>query len=447
MDIVPLLLARIQFTTSLSFLALFMALAFALAWLLLFFKLRAHGSKQAGWTAAYRFWVRFFALSFVLALAAGLPVLIQLGSLWPGLMDKIGNVAGPLIGFGVLSVFILKSCFLGVMLFGQRRVSPWVHTFAVFMVAVGQAVTLFWVLVLQSWVQTPAGATLIDARYRVLDWNEVILNPSLSWNLGLMVLWSLLAAAFLMLGITALQALRRPLQDGERCTFKTALVVAVVASALQIPVLNGAAHVMAEYQPAKAAAAAGYWQSGTEPSWTVIGVPDSRARTNLYSWTLDQVGGAWLGRDEQQRYLGLDKYSGMRPPVGLTFWLLRAVLLLGGVMLLVSWLTAALTLRRKLDPSLLPKWWLRVMVGLLYTGGLVVLAGGAFSLVGMQPYVVNATITQTEVLGTTSTTALSLGLAGYAVLYIVLIAAFNGMLFHAARYGVVPVRKPGGQSQ
>ena len=116
-------------------------------------------------------------------------------------------------------------------------------------------------------------------------------------------------------------------------------------------------------------------------------------------------------------------------------------------MLLVSWLTAALTLRRKLDPSLLPKWWLRVMVGLLYTGGLVVLAGGAFSLVGMQPYVVNATITQTEVLGTTSTTALSLGLAGYAVLYIVLIAAFNGMLFHAARYGVVPVRKPGGQSQ
>ena len=447
MDIVPLLLARIQFTTSLSFLALFMALAFALAWLLLFFKLRAHGSGRAGWTAAYRFWVRFFALSFVLALAAGLPVLIQLGSLWPGLMDKIGNVAGPLIGFGVLSVFILKSCFLGVMLFGQRRVSPWVHTFSVLMVAIGQAAALFWVLVLQSWVQTPAGATLIDARYRVLDWSEVIFNPSLGWNLGLMVLWSLLAAAFLILGITALQALRRPLQDGERFAFKTALVVAVLASTLQIPVLNGAAHVMAEHQPAKAAAAAGYWQSGAMPGWTLAGLPDSRAKSNRYAWTLEHAGGAWLGRDEQQRYLGLDKYSGMHPPVGLTFWTLRVVLRLGALMLLVSWLTAVLSLRRGLDPASLPRWWLRVMVGLLYTGGLVVLAGGVFSLVGMQPYAVNATITQTEVLGTTSTTALALGLAGYGVLYIVLIAAFNGMLFHAARYGVVPVRKPGGQPQ
>jgi len=447
MDIVPLLLARIQFTASLSFLALFMALAFALAWLLLFFKLRAHGTGQAGWTAAYRFWVRIFALSFVLALAAGLPVLIQLGSLWPGLMDKIGNVAAPLIGFGVLSVFVLKSCFLGVMLFGQRRVSNWVHTFAVFMVAVGQAAALFWVLVLQSWVQTPAGATLIDARYRVLDWQEVIFNPSLSWNLGLMAVWSLLAAAFLMLGITALQALRRPLQDGERCTFKTALVVAVVASALQIPALNGAARVMAEHQPAKAAAAAGYWKSGTVPSWTVVGLPDSRAEANRYDWTLEPAGGAWLGRDEQGRYLGLDKFSGMRPPVGLTFWTLRVILVLGGLMLFVSWVTAALTLARKLDPATLPAWWLRCMVGMLYGGGLMVLGGGVFSLVGMQPYVVNATITQTEVLGTASTTSLALGVAGFGVLYIVLIAAFNGMLFHAARYGVVPVRKPGGTSQ
>src|SRR5690606_19484101 len=194
---------------------------------------------RPGWTAAYRFWVRFFALSFVLALAAALPVLIQLGSLWPGLMDKIGNVAGPLIGFGVLSVFILKSCFLGVMLFGQRRVSAGAHTLAVFMVALGQAATLFWVLALQSWVQTPAGATLIDARYQVYDWRAVIFNPSFGWNLGLMALWSALAAAFLILGVTALQALRRRLDEGERCAFKAALVAAAAASLLQGPVLDG----------------------------------------------------------------------------------------------------------------------------------------------------------------------------------------------------------------
>src|SRR3546814_1979942 len=103
------------------------------------------------------------------------------------------------------------------MLFGQRRVSERIHTLAVFMVAVGQAVALFWVLALQSWVQTPAGATLIDARYQVYDWYAAVFNPSLGWNLGLMALWSALAAAFLILGVTALQAMRRPLDEGERC--------------------------------------------------------------------------------------------------------------------------------------------------------------------------------------------------------------------------------------
>ena len=447
MDIVPLLLARIQFTASLSFLALFMALAFALAWLLLFFKLRARRTGLPGWTAAYRFWVRIFALSFVLTLAAGLPVLIQLGSLWPGLMDKIGNVAGPLIGFGVLSVFILKSCFLGVMLFGQRRVSDGAHTLAVFMVAVGQAVTLFWVLALQSWVQTPAGATLIDARYQVYDWNAAIFNPSLGWNLGLMALWSALAAAFLMLGVTALQALRRPLDDGERCVFKTALVVAMLASLLQAPVLDGAGRVMAEHQPAKAAAAAGYWHSGVEPRWTLFGWPHSGTQANRAALTLDGVGGEWLGRNAQGLYQGLDTFSGMQPPVALTFWALRLVLVLGLAMLLVSGVTLAWTARRGMDPSALPAWWLRLIVSTLYAGGLAVLAGGVFSLVGMQPYAVNATVTQTEVLGTASTATLSASLAGYAALYAVLLAAFNGMLFHAARYGVVPVRKPGGLPQ
>jgi len=421
-----------------------MALAFALAWILLFFKLRAHRAGQPGWTAAYRFWVRFFALAFVLALSAALPVMIQLGGLWPGLMEKIGNVAAPLVGFGVLSVFILKSCFLSVMLFGQRRVSAWVHTFSVFMVAVGQTVTMFWVLVLLSWLQTPDGATLLDARYRVFDWQAVIFNPSLSWNAGLVVLWSALCAAFLMMGVTALQALRRPLHEGERCTFKTALVIAMVASVLQFPVMSGAGRVMAEYQPAKAAAAAGYWNTAAEPRWTLFGVPDSVAKNTHYDLTFNRSGGQWLSQDQSGQYQGLDTFSGMRPPVGLTFWLLRLILVIGVMMLVVSWATALLTMRKRLDPSGLPEWWLRGLGGMLYAGGLVVVAGGVFSLVGMQPYMVNGTITQTEVLGTTNKTALMLGLAGYSVVYLILIAAFNGMLFHAARYGVVPVRKPGG---
>ncbi|NRF50515.1 cytochrome ubiquinol oxidase subunit I, partial [Pseudomonas stutzeri] len=168
---------------------------------------------------------------------------------------------------------------------------------------------------------------------------------------------------------------------------------------------------------------------------------------NRAALALPGAGGAWLGRDAQGAYQGLDKFSGMRPPVALTFWALRVALLLGAAMLLVSCVTLALTARRGLDPAQVPAWWLRVIVGMLYAGGLTVLAGGVFSLVGMQPYAVNATITQTEVLGVTRTPTLAASLAGYLVLYGLLLAAFNGMLFHAARYGVVPVRKPGGSPQ
>jgi cytochrome d ubiquinol oxidase subunit I len=447
MDISTLSLARTQFVASLSFLAFFLAFSLALAWVLLFFKIRARWSGHGGWTAAYRFWVRIFALAFVLTLATSVPVLIQLGSLWAGLMDKIGNVAGPLLGYGILSVFILKSCFLGVMLFGQRRVSDGAHTLAVLMVAVGQLVAVFWVLALQSWMQTPDGALLVDGRYQVYDWTAVVLNPSVGWRMAVVVVGAALAAAFLMMSVTALQALRRPLGDGERNTFKTGLVVAVVAAFLQLPVATGAGQMVAKLQPAKAAAAAGFWESGSEPQLVLFGWPDARAHTNVADVTLRNTGGMWLHRNQDGTYRGLDKYSGMLPPVALTFWSLRVAAGLGLLMLAVACVTFLWTFRRGLDPSTLPRWWQRVLCGMMFSGAIAVVAGWWVSILGLQPFAVNGTITQSEVLGIVASSTVLYGLIGYGVLYALLLAAFVGMLFHAARYGVVPVRKLGGGAQ
>jgi len=441
MDISTLSLARAQFVASLSFLAIFLAVSLALAWVLLFFKIRARWSRHGGWTAAYRFWVRIFALAFVLTLAASVPVLIQIGSLWAGLMDKIGNVAGPLLGYGILSVFILKSCFLGVMLFGQRRVSDAAHTLAVLMVAVGQLVAVFWVLALQSWMQTPDGALLVDGRYQVYDWVKVVLNPSIGWRMAVVMVGAALAASFLIMGVTALQALRRPLGEGERSAFKTALVVAVVGAFLQLPVATGAGQMMAQLQPAKAAAAAGFWESGPVPQLVLFGWPDARAHTNVADLTLNNAGGMWLHRNPDGTYQGLDKYSGMLPPVALTFWSLRVAAGLGLLMLVVACVTFLWTFRRGMYPSSLPTWWQRVLCGMMFSGGIAVVAGWWVSIIGLQPFVVNGTVTQSEVLGSMPASTVLYGLAGYVLLYALLLAAFAGMLFHAARYGVVPVRK------
>ena len=244
MDISTLSLARAQFVTSLSFLALFLSVALALAWILLFFKLRARMSGNGGWTAAYRFWVRIFALSFVLTLAASVPVLIQLGSLWAGLMDKRQPAAL------------------------RHPVGLHPASSAVLMVAVGQlVVAVFWVLALQSWMQTPDGALLVDGRYQVYDWAAVVFNPSIGWRMAQVALGSALAAAFLIIGVTALQALRRPLSDGERCAFKAALVIAAAAALLQGPAVVGAAQVMAKYQPARPPPPRATGKAAPGPTW------------------------------------------------------------------------------------------------------------------------------------------------------------------------------------
>src|SRR5690606_27563829 len=146
---------------------LFLSIELGLAWLLLYFKLRSHGHDHSAWTAAYRFWARVFALAFILSFASSLPVLIQFGSLWPSIMDKMGDVAGPLLAAGILTAFVFKSCFLGAMLFGQRYLSDRVHTLIVFMVATGVAVSSFWLLALLSWMHTPTGARFIEGQYQV----------------------------------------------------------------------------------------------------------------------------------------------------------------------------------------------------------------------------------------------------------------------------------------
>jgi cytochrome d ubiquinol oxidase subunit I len=441
MDIQPLFLARAQFLAALSFQSFFLALTLALSWLLVLFKLQSRRSDNPGWIGAYRFWVRIFALSFVLALASSVPVFFQLGILWSGLMDKIGNVAGPLLGFAVLCIFVVKSCFLGVMLFGQRRVSPAVHDLVVVMVALGQMVAVFWLLVLQSWIETPTGARLFDGRYQVFDWHAVIFNPALNWRLAATGVGAALSAAFLVMGITAWQALRRRLDDGERLAFRTALVVAVIAVCLQFPVAVGTLRNMVAYQPAKAAAAAAYWHSGARPELVIFGWPDPQTESNGSSLVFTHAGGNFVTPDPHGGYQGLDQFSGMRPPVALTFWSLRVILLLGLAMGVVAWVTLLWVRKRNFDPGQLPRGWLRVVAGMMFAGGLAVVAATCFSLLGLQPYAVNGMITQGEVLGPASALSLLYGLVGFVALDVLLAGAFISMLFYAARYGVVPVRK------
>ncbi|MDF5586162.1 cytochrome ubiquinol oxidase subunit I, partial [Vibrio parahaemolyticus] len=157
-----LMLSRIQFAANISFHILFPTITIALAWMLVFFKWRYNRTQAPVWLDVYYFWVKIFALTFALGVVSGITMSFQFGTNWPGFMERVGNVAGPLLGYEVMTAFFMEATFLGVMLFGRGRVPEWVHTLATVLVAVGTSMSAFWILVLNSWMHTPSGYEVID---------------------------------------------------------------------------------------------------------------------------------------------------------------------------------------------------------------------------------------------------------------------------------------------
>jgi cytochrome d ubiquinol oxidase subunit I len=189
-----LLLSRIQFAANISFHILFPSISIALGWFLLYFKIRYKGEGDDVWMRAYRFWVKVFALTFALGVVSGITMSFQFGTNWPGYMETVGNIAGPLLGYEVLTAFFLEATFLGIMLFGINRVSNRLHTIATFLVAFGTTMSAFWIIALNSWMQTPTGfeMRLVGDSLKAfpLDWFDIIFNPSMPYRLAHMLVAS-----------------------------------------------------------------------------------------------------------------------------------------------------------------------------------------------------------------------------------------------------------------
>lgn len=425
---------------------LFLALELGLTWVLLYFKLRALVGDTSVWTTAYRFWVRVFALAFVLSFAASFPVLIQFGSLWPGLMRKIGDIAGPLLAAAMLTAFVFKSCFLGAMLFGQRRFTPAVHTLMVTMVALGVALSCFFLLVLLSWMHTPTGASLVNGQYSIHAIWQVIFNPALPWYVALFVLASFLATGFLMMGVIAVQAMRHPIDYSDKMVAKTGVHLMLISMVLLVAAAVGTGYMNARHLPAKAAATAAYWDSGSQPQLLLFALPDTETAANNHVWPWPDAGTSWLGQAPDGKLQGLDQFSGMQPPVFLTFWTFRLAVLIGFFMVLTAAISYWQLRRADYDPAGIRPIYQRLLRMMMFSGWPLLLAGLAWLMFGSLPYAVTGTITLSEIAGTVSFDTLLGGYLAYLVLYAVLLLGFFHLLGHIVRYGVVPIARRRGRA-
>jgi len=426
----PVALARVQFAANISFHILFPAITMALAWVLLFFKLRFSATGERRWLDAYLFWIKVFALSFALGVVSGLTMSFQFGTNWPGFMDTVGNIAGPLLGYEVLTAFFLEATFLGIMLFGRKRVGERMHTLATAVVAIGTSFSAFWILSLNSWMQTPAGFEMIDGQAHVLSWWAVVFNPSFPYRLAHMLLASGLTAAFLIAGLSAYRMLRNDQAPAVRSSLRVGVLMAVILIPIQI--LVGDLHGLntLEHQPAKIAAMEGVWRDERSAPALLFAWPDEATRSNRHAIGVPALASLILTHTLDGEIKGLDSFPDAHPPVAPVFWAFRVMVATGMLMLLVSWLTAW-TMRRDRMPG---RWGLRLLVVMTFSGWLATLAGWYVSEIGRQPWLVYGVLKTADAAAAIPAPMIELSLGAYLVVYLLLLLAYVSVLFYMARH-------------
>ena len=428
----PVLLARAQFAANMSFHILFPAISIALGWMLLFFRWRWLKTKDQAWLVAYRFWTKVFALSFALGVVSGVTMSFQFGTNWPGYMEHVGDIAGPLLGYEVLTAFFLEASFLGIMLFGHGRVSERLHFVSTFLVALGTTISAFWILCLDSWMQTPVGYEIVDGVFHVTSWLEILSNPSFPYRLVHMLLASTLTVCFLLAGVSAWQLLRGAANLSTGLVLRVALSVAAVLVPVQVMVGDLHGLNTLKHQPQKIAAMEAVWETERGAPLLLFAWPDEAARTNRYAVAIPRAGSLILTHEADGEIKGLNDFKGAHPPVAPVFFSFRVMVGTGVLMLLSSWAGWWVYRRRRWDPSTLPRPLLWVLTGMTFSGWLATLAGWYVTEIGRQPFIVYGLLRTADVASKVPSGMIAATLALYVTLYAALIVAYIAVIQYMA---------------
>ena len=424
----PIMLSRIQFAANITFHILFPTITIALGWVLFYFKIKFNRTGDTYWQEAYQFWVKVFALSFALGVVSGITMSFQFGTNWPGYMETVGNIAGPLLAYEVLTAFFLEATFLGIMLFGAKRVSARVHTLATFLVAFGTSLSAFWIIVLNSWMQTPQGFEMINGQAHAVNWMEIVFNPSMPYRLAHMMTASFLTVFFLLAGLSAYRYLQGSRSQANRKVLKLAIVAAAIFTPIQI--FLGDMHGLntLKYQPAKLAAMEGIWETGKGVPAVIFAIPDEKTQSNHFEIAIPKLASFYLTHDWNGEVKGLKDFD-KTPPVKPVFFAFRIMVGVGVLMLAISWY-GWWRLRKSED---LPNWLAHAFVWMSFSGWVAVVAGWYVTEIGRQPYLVHGVLTTAEAVTKLPGGMVFSSLMMYLFLYVSLIIAYIWAIFYMAR--------------
>jgi cytochrome d ubiquinol oxidase subunit I len=378
-----------------------------------------------------RFWSKLLVLNFAVGVVSGIPMEFQFGTNWAGFSQYAGQFIGNILGFEGAMAFMLEAGFVGVMLLGWGRVPRGVHLFATGMVALGSSISAFWIMVANSWMQTPAGYAVVDGKIEVTNYLAAIFNPDMVWGVSHMWVAAIETGMFVIAGISAYNLFRRRHPEFFARSFKIALAVLVIAAPLQVWLGDSSGVSVFETQPAKGAAIEGHWHTnapGTGASWSLLAWPDKTAQRN--DWSLEVPGMlSVLGTHSlhgQVKGLTDFKPEDQPPMLPLLYYAFRVMAGIGFCfMLLAFWTVYALRKARgSLDALLARRKLLLAWVLCIPLPYVAVEAGWIVREVGRQPWVVYGLLRTSQAASTVAPSSISLSMVMFFAFYVVLLVTF-----------------------
>jgi cytochrome bd ubiquinol oxidase subunit I len=386
MDFDPLLLSRAQFAFTIVFHIIFPSFTIGLSAYIATLGVVWLRTGEDRFQLLMRFWSRIFAVSFAMGVVSGIVLSYQFGTNWSRFSVFASNVIGPMIGYEVLMAFFLEATFLGILLFGFDRVPSWLYVLSAAVVALGTAMSAFWILSANSWMQTPSGYEIRNGVAYPTDWIQVIFNPSFPYRLAHMLNAAYLTTGFVVLAVGARYVLGgRYLVEG-RTMLKMALGLMAILAPLQLVVGDQHGLNTLKYQPLKIAAMEGHWNSNKPGDFAIFAWPDETAETNRYELSIPRGSSLILTHKLNGLFPGLKSVPpDQRPPVAAVFYAFRVMLAIGLFMIASALLGAFFWWRGTLFEQ---RWYMRIMAQCWWIGFVAVIAGWVTTETGRQPWVV-----------------------------------------------------------
>jgi cytochrome d ubiquinol oxidase subunit I len=421
MELDAVLLSRLQFAFTIAFHIIFPTFTIGLSAYIATFLVIWRRTGQERYRTLARFWTRIFAVSFAMGVVSGIVLSYQFGTNWSRFSVVVGNVVGPLIGYEVLTAFFLEATFLGIMLFGWKRVPPWLHVLSAVLVAIGTVTSAFWIISANSWMQVPAGYVLRDGIAYPEDWLKIVFSPTFPVRLVHMVTAAYLTTAFVVLAVGARFYLGGRHLDHARTMLKMGIAMAAVLAPLQLFIGDRHGLQVAEYQPAKLAAIEGHWEDTGPAPLVLFAIPNPATESNDYELSIPHGASLIVTHSLDGRFKGLKDFAPAdRPMVIWPFIAFRIMVAIGLAMIAMGFWGAWLWWSRRLETSRL---FLHIAALSWPFGFIAILSGWTVAETGRQPWIATGILRTLDAASPIPAAAVAVTLGLFLVVYGIVFAA------------------------